>query len=137
MLQFLLDLLFPPPPLVRELLRMDTAEFVERAPRAVARAGDGIISLFEYADPLVRQAVWELKYRGNKKIARLLAAVLYDELLAFLGEYAPLTNFTEPLLIPIPLSPKRERERGFNQCELLCEALMRLDASSFPSSVEE
>ena len=110
MLQFLLDLLFPPPPLVRELLRMDTAEFVERAPRAVARAGDGIISLFEYADPLVRQAVWELKYRGNKKIARLLAAVLYDELLAFLGEYAPLTNFTEPLLIPIPLSPKRERE---------------------------
>ncbi|PIQ68235.1 MAG: hypothetical protein COV91_05240 [Candidatus Taylorbacteria bacterium CG11_big_fil_rev_8_21_14_0_20_46_11] len=61
---------------------------------------------------------------------------MYDELLAFLEEYAPLTNFTEPLLVPIPLSKRRERKRGFNQCELLCEEIRRLD-SPFPTRLAE
>src|SRR3989338_283782 len=125
-----IDLLFPPNPLVRELLRMDPFEFLSRADRSQNRAGKEILSLFDYRDPLVREAVWELKYHGNKKIARLLAAMLYDEILAFLFEYAPLTHFTEPLLIPIPLSRARERERGFNQCELLVAELIRLDVVS-------
>ena len=62
-----------------------------------------------------------------------MGTILHDELLAFLEEYAPLTNFTEPLLIPIPLSKKRESERGFNQCELLVHEIMRLDASQGPT----
>lgn len=127
MFQFLLDLLLPQKPVVRELLAMTPEEFTGRAARSDGRAGTDIISLFDYRDSLVRETVWMLKYRGNKKVAALLAPVLYDELLGFLEEYAPLTNFSEPLLIPIPLSRKRERERGFNQCELLTNGLERLD----------
>ncbi len=130
MLQFLLDLLFPRTPLMRELESIDACTFAARVEKTDGYAGKNIISLFHYRDKLVRQAVWELKYRGNKKIAKLLSEALYDELLAFLEEYAPLTNFTEPLLIPIPLSKKRESERGFNQCRLLCDELMRLDGVS-------
>jgi len=124
---FILDLLFPPRPLVRELMRMELAEFAARVRKAAHSPGKGMISCFDYHDALVRQAVWELKYRGNKKIARLLGAALYDELLAFLEEYAPLESFTEPLLIPLPLSKARESERGFNQCELLADVLVELD----------
>lgn len=127
MFQFLLDLLFPPRPLVRELLKMELAEFAARVRKAEHPPGKGMISCFDYHDALVRQAVWELKYRGNKKIARLLGAALYDELLAFLEEYAPLESFTEPLLVPLPLSKARESERGFNQCELLADVLVELD----------
>ena len=137
MFDFILDLLLPQKPLARELLAMGPDEFAKRAGLNQENAGKNILSLFDYRSPLVKEAVWMLKYRGNKKIAALLAACLYDELLAFLEEYAPFTNFTEPLLIPIPLSRKRERERGFNQCVLLCDALMRLDTSFLPSSVEE
>lgn len=136
MFQFLLDLLLPQKPLVRELLNMSPDEFAERAGQAQGNVGKNILSLFDYRTPLVKEAVWMLKYRGNKKIAALLAALLYDELLGFLEEYAPLTNFTEPLLIPIPLSRKRERERGFNQCELLCNELMRLDSPFVKGSGE-
>ena len=126
----LLDLLFPRKPLIQELERMDASEFAARAGRAPNFAGKEMLSCFDYRDKLVRQAIFELKYRGNKKIAKLLATALYDELLAFLEEYAPLTNFTEPLLVPIPLSRKRESERGFNQCRLLVDELMRLDSPS-------
>src|SRR3989344_4850123 len=98
-----LDFLFPKKAQVRELEAMDACTFASKAQKAEGYAGKDIISLFEYKDSLVRQAIWELKYRGNKKVARLLSEVLYDELLAFLVEYAPLTNFTDPLLIPAPL----------------------------------
>ena len=127
--RWILDTIFPQKPLVRELERMDASEFSSQAEKTDGFAGKNIISLFSYRDHLVREAVWELKYRGNKKIVKLLSAVLYDELLAFLEEYAPLTNFTDPLLIPIPLSRKRESERGFNQCRLLADELTRLDSS--------
>ncbi|MDO8594717.1 MAG: phosphoribosyltransferase family protein [bacterium] len=124
----LLDILFPRKQAIRELERMDVSEFSSRAGKAESRAGKNILSCFDYRDPLVRQAIWELKYRGNKKVAKLLGAVLHDELLAFLEEYAPLTNFTEPLLIPVPLSTKRESERGFNQCRLLVNVMRELDS---------
>ncbi|KKU76186.1 MAG: hypothetical protein UY03_C0043G0001, partial [Parcubacteria group bacterium GW2011_GWA2_47_64] len=154
MFEFLLDIIFPKKLLVQELERMDASEFASRATRGASnfggandsakgglertgrnasansglgRAGKEILSCFDYRDRLVRQAVFELKYRGNKKVARLLATTLYDELLAFLEEYAPLTNFTEPLLVPIPLSKTRESERGFNQCKLLVDILLEMD----------
>ena len=127
MFQFLLDILFPPKRAVRELESMDAVTFASKMEKPDNYAGKDIISLFGYGQSEVRQAVWELKYRGNRKIARLLAEALYDEMLAFLEEYAPLTNFHEPLLIPIPLSKKREAERGFNQCRLLTDELMRID----------
>ena len=154
MFEFLLDIIFPKKLLVQELERMDASEFASRATRGASnfggandsakgglertgrnasansglgRAGKEILSWFDYRDRLVRQAVFELKYRGNKKVARLLATTLYDELLAFLEEYAPLTNFTEPLLVPIPLSKTRESERGFNQCKLLVDILLEMD----------
>lgn len=133
MFTFILDLLLPQKPLARELLIMSPSEFAERAGRSPGNVGRNIISLYDYRTPLVKEAIWMLKYRGNKKIAALLSALLSDELLAFLAEYAPLTNFTNPLLIPIPLSPKRERERGFNQCVLLTDELMRLDVAPFSS----
>lgn len=36
-------------------------------------------------------------------------------------------NFTEPILIPIPLSKKRLCERGYNQAELICKELIKIN----------
>lgn len=134
--KLLLDLLLPQKPLVRELLVMEPEAFRERARRSELQAGKHTISLFDYRDPLVREAIWMLKYRGNRKIAALLGTLLYEELLSFLEEFGALRNFTDPLLIPIPLSKKRLRERGFNQCELLADELLRLDSSSVTPPVQ-
>ncbi len=129
MFRFLLDIFFPQKPLVDELERMSVEEFLERAERSEARVGREIISLLDYRHPLTRRAVWELKYRGNPRVAALLGALLHTELLSFLEEYAELDGLTMPLLIPIPLSPARRRARGFNQCELLLDALAACDAA--------
>ena len=63
-----------------------------------------------------QQAVYALKYGGLSRIADDLALVT-----------APLRPRTDAAtaLIPIPLAPKRLRQRGYNQSELLARALAR------------
>ncbi len=129
--EYLLDLLLPRAKTVRNIESLTP----EGLRRAVSRPNDNlpddILALFDYGNPLIRQAVWELKYRGNKKIALLLAECIYEELAEELAERKSLWGFDRPILIPIPLSNKRKRERGWNQCELLATALQNRDSGDF------
>lgn len=65
-------------------------------------------------DSLCRELVLAYKYRGLTSLAPFFARQL-----------APLTP-TVHRLLPVPLHPVRQRERGFNQAELLAEALSTL-----------
>ncbi|MEK7107963.1 MAG: hypothetical protein AAB704_02340 [Patescibacteria group bacterium] len=129
-LNWLLDFFLPKAVAVKNLEAMGSIGFSGRAQRSRELNGqENLIALFDYRDQLVRTAIWELKYRGNQTVAALLAEVLFDELSAELSEREIFENFTRPLLIPIPLSKKRRRQRGFNQCEILLTELAKLDTS--------
>ncbi len=60
-----------------------------------------------------------------------MAKSLYEELAEEISERTTFETLGRPLLIPIPLSSKRLRERGFNQCDLIVSALADLDKESF------
>jgi competence protein ComFC len=85
------------------------------------------ISLFDYRNDVVRKAIWALKYRHNKSMGEIFGNLLYDKMLEELGDEGMLHNFTNPLLIPIPLSKKRLRERGFNQSEVIAQKMSYRD----------
>jgi len=127
----ILEFLLPQKTLTREILAMSAEDFRKAVPSCEKFASPDSFALFDYKNPFVRQAIWELKYRGNKKIARLLAECLYEELAEELAERKTFDNFDKPLLLPIPLSKKRQRKRGFNQCELLTDALAAIDLGNF------
>lgn len=80
---------------------------------------------FDYRDLRVKKCIWLLKYKGKTKIALELAMAMRDQFLEELSELEQLENFTNPLVIPIPLSRERLRERGFNQSHLLAKYLMQ------------
>ncbi len=61
-----------------------------------------------------REAVHALKYGGLPRIA--------DDLAAAMDPPAPAAD---PVLVPIPLAPRRLRQRGYNQSEWLALALGR------------
>jgi len=127
-LNWLLDFFLPKAPIVKNLEAMGSSGFSGRAKRSRELNGhEGLIAFFDYRDPLVRTAIWELKFRGNRAVATLLAEILFDELSAELSELEIFENFTRPLIVPVPLSSKRRRERGFNQCEILLDELAKLD----------
>jgi len=75
-------------------------------------------SLGPYAGTL-RQLIHDLKYRGQRRVATRLAEILLSR--------EEVGRLLEPrvALVAVPLHPRRRRERGFNQAELLAEALGR------------
>ena len=83
-------------------------------------------SLFDYRNEVIKKAIWYLKYRNKKTIAAILARGLYDRLLPELDELQTFQNFGEPVLVAVPLSKKRLRERGYNQSALIAEELAQL-----------
>jgi len=75
---------------------------------------------FPYRHPLVRELVHTYKYDGVRDLAPLLAS----EMVKFLNWYG-MAMPRSVLLLPIPLHPAKQRERGFNQSALLAEELAR------------
>jgi ComF family protein len=70
---------------------------------------DQCLAAFHYSDP-ADELVLDLKFRQRLVCARLLGELLGDYLLIHRAA-APLPR----ILIPVPLHPRRLRERGFNQ----------------------
>ena len=66
-----------------------------------------------------REALHALKFRGKRALARPLADLVYEQAARWLPDDIE-------ALVPVPLSPARERERGFNQSALIAEHLARL-----------
>ena len=97
------------------------------SPPAERESADWIFPLFDYRHPPIKKAIWLLKYKGGRRLAKIFAEALYGRILEELGELSQFENFREPILISIPLAPKRERKRGFNQATLLCKELVKLD----------
>ncbi|MCX7912834.1 MAG: ComF family protein [Dehalococcoidales bacterium] len=78
---------------------------------------DGIRAPFVF-DGIVRRAVHELKYRNLRALAPVLAGFLADCLCRY--------TLGGDVIVPMPLHPRRLRERGYNQAELLAGELGRL-----------
>ncbi len=86
-----------------------------------------IISLFDYRNRIIRKALWALKYRGGRRMGKILGGVMYTRVIETIKSEKATNDFNQPILIPIPLSKKRLKERGFNQSEVLAEELSHKD----------
>lgn len=66
---------------------------------------------------LVETLVYELKYRGNKEIGFYLGRLMAG----YLVNNKRFGNID--LLVPLPLNPKRQKKRGYNQATALCDGI--------------
>ena len=93
---------------------------ISRMPKTTLDEPD-FISVFAYKDETIRHLLSVLKYKSGRDIARICGALIYEELCALLSERALFGEFEKPIIIPVPLSESRARERGFNQAELIAQ----------------
>ncbi len=91
---------------------------------------DFVFSTLNYQKEIVKKAVWLLKYRRKKELAKIFAGIVYENILEEIPDLKTFENFSDPILIPIPLSEKRYKERGFNQAELIAEHVSDMSATS-------
>jgi competence protein ComFC len=73
---------------------------------------DGVRAPFLF-EGVIREAVHEFKYNNLRALAPELATLMYQYIIDYLvpGE----------VLVPVPLHPKKLKERGYNQSDLLAE----------------
>jgi len=100
---------------------------LKEAPGAERESIKWVFPLYDYRHPTIKKSLWLLKYKGKKRLANIFAEIIYDKILEELSELSILENFVKPILIPIPLSSKRYRERGYNQAELICKELIKIN----------
>ena len=79
-----------------------------------------------YENEVLREALRRFKYHGIKSFAEPFSKMLAKSI------SLDLTKFKDDaLIIPIPAHKERKRERGYNQAELICRELIKINENSF------
>ncbi len=138
-----LDLLFPRHCFGcgREKTRL-CSRCLANLPRSFCSGEEKIFSVFDYNSPIIKQAIWALKYKRGIDLAETFARAMSDTLFEELADELVLPSRTDlkapqgrslmPItLIPVPLSKKRFRERGYNQAEELAKQMVALNPEQF------
>lgn len=74
------------------------------------------LMLFE-KESLSRQIVHELKYKGREKVGKTLAEWTEERL--------DFKNQKPDLIVTVPLHPKKEKERGYNQLHIFADTISK------------
>lgn len=84
-----------------------------------------ITSVYSYQDPAIKKLLWQFKFEGKWSVVEDLGGTLYDHLADELAEKSLFENVSSPLIVPIPITQKKLRERGYNQSWILGKELVR------------
>jgi len=84
-----------------------------------------VTALSDYADYRVSALIHTLKYTRSKRSIQMIATVLGEFLLEEIASHITMYGIESVVIIPIPLSKKRKKERGFNQIELLLKEVSK------------
>ncbi len=97
--------------------------------RAERETSTGIVAAYDYRDPLIKKAIWNLKYYHRKTLGRKLGEILYDSLLEEVSDLQILTKGQAISVIPVPLSRTRRKMRGYNQAEVIARGFCESEKS--------
>ena len=110
------EFLFPSPNLPHEFADLPPALMDSLPPRTDA--------LFAYRDEQVKLLVWEIKYHKNERAADDVGKLLAERIVKSMsGEHI--------FLVPIPLTARRLRERGFNHTEMIARSTLKFLPAQF------
>jgi ComF family protein len=74
-----------------------------------------ILAMFDYQDPLIKKTIWELKYHNKSYLGEKLGQLLYEFFIEDISEIKISTPGRPIFVIPVPISRKKTRLRGYNQ----------------------
>lgn len=122
------EFIFPSSSVVLALLKLGPDQLLSTLPRSTLDQGSRL-ALFSYQDPLVKEVIWQIKYKGNLTLAKSVATLLYDVIMDELQERNTFEKHHNVMLLSMPISNERRMMRGWNQAEILAEAIASLDTA--------
>ena len=124
LLKTLVNFLVPEDLKIQKLLALPVGTMQELLPKSPVYSKD-IFVLFDYHHKIVRLIIKFIKYKNNASLRKRIAVYLYEEILDISSEIT-LFEGSLPILVPMPMSKKEKRNRGFNQCEELVREIKKL-----------
>lgn len=80
--------------------------------------------LFDYKNPLVKKAIWALKYDRQSALGRYFGTALYREFFKQLTRGGKLAN-EAIILLPIPAGRKALATRGYNHAAIIAQTIAK------------
>src|SRR3989344_2862803 len=149
------DALFPLSPAERKLFSHTPQSALRALPTAptfsapsVSISRNQASAVFAYKDERVAKLIWNVKYKKSRPAIAIGGYALWCALQetetwgtsglpragTAIRPEVPQVSHTSgiipPILIPMPITTKRRRERGYNQCELLTTEIKKLDVEN-------
>jgi len=103
---------------------LDEEELVKLITPVSHRREPWVYCMFRYSDPKVRALMRAIKYRGEKAPLSALGRITADEIMSILEDKVLLEGWKDILLTPVPSSPQRLRNRGYNQADRIALAAL-------------
>jgi ComF family protein len=132
LVEYTQDILVPESTAIQKLMDLPAHTMSGLLPKSPVYSKD-IFVLFDYQNKIVRLIVKSIKYKNNWNLRKRVASYLYEELLEISSEIS-LFEGSAPLLLPMPMSKKEKKERGFNQTEELCKEIKKLGSNNIEVS---
>lgn len=83
----------------------------------------GVVTAGSYRNPALRRGIHWLKFKHIRPVAKTLSWLVVPQI----TKIAPIEHLqTSAALIPIPLYKRRQKQRGFNQSELIAHHIAGL-----------
>ena len=92
-------------------------------PKAPEPEHKNIFALFDYHSTEGKNLVYAIKKRKDIVLAHSIAKNMADLLQEYLSEQQQYSFFMNPMVIPVPLTQKQKKNRGFNQSEAIASSL--------------
>lgn len=77
---------------------------------------DGLFAAFNYIDG-IETAIHAFKFKNQPRLSETIGGLLSEEL----SKYGVLPGFD--YIVPVPMHPRKKRQRGYNQSELIAKQL--------------
>ncbi|MBI2474151.1 MAG: ComF family protein [Candidatus Taylorbacteria bacterium] len=104
-------------------LNLSAAQFLETvSPSAPLNIADAK-AMFSYNNKMVKQAIWLLKFKNDRKAARILSEIMSEAAAEWLHDLLCFENFASPIIVPVPMSKNRRKERGGDHTLTLCQKM--------------
>lgn len=76
----------------------------------------------------IAKIIYSFKYYNNPRLARQMGIIIAEDIIAFPPQSTPNATFFDDIdvIIPVPLSSKKKRKRGYNQSMEICKGIQRV-----------
>jgi ComF family protein len=119
---FILDMLFPIKcigcSVKNEILCINCIKKISLSEREIE--GD-IWAVFDYKDPVVKKAIWEMKYHHKRYIGDKLGQLLYEYMIEDISDIKMDVSGRSIYVVPTPISNSKTKVRGYNQALVIAK----------------